>query len=289
MNADLPIGVFDSGMGGLTVLSALMETLPGEDMIYLGDTARLPYGTKSPRTVARYAAQAAAKLVEQRIKLLVIACNTASATALGDLRAAWPSLPVLGVVEPGARAACAATRNSSIAVIATESTIRNGAYQAAIHKINPQARVSAQPCSLFVPLAEEGWMDGPIVEAVARRYLAPVFPAALAALTEKAALPAEKPGESQAPDCLVLGCTHFPPLAGTLRSILGSGVKIVDSAATTAQAAAKTLEERGLRRARNSGGSARFMTTDDEGRFARIGSLFLGRPLEAGQVELVNL
>lgn len=273
MRSDLPIGVFDSGMGGLTVLAALIKQLPGEDMIYLGDTARLPYGTKSPRTVARYAAQAAAKLVEQKIKLLVIACNTASATALGDLRSAWPELPVLGVVEPGARAACAATRNGSIAVIATESTIRNGAYQAAIHKIAPQARVTAQACSLFVPLAEEGWMDGPIVEAVARRYLAPVFPEV-------------SPGP--APDCLVLGCTHFPPLAGTLRDIVGEGVNIVDSAATTAQAAEEALRGKGLRSGKKRG-SVRFMTTDDEARFARIGSLFLGRPLEAGQVELVNL
>lgn len=279
MSSDLPIGVFDSGMGGLTVLAALMERLPDEDMIYLGDTARLPYGTKSPRTVARYAAQAAAKLVEQKIKLLVIACNTASATALDDLRAAWPELPVLGVVEPGARAACAATRNGSIAVIATESTIRNGAYQAAIHKINPQARVAAQACSLFVPLAEEGWMEGPIVEAVARRYLAPVFPA------ETARTP-----DGRMPDCLVLGCTHFPPLAGALRAILGEEIKIVDSAATTAAAAAEALDGRGLRSGRNLGqGKTRFMTTDDEVRFARIGSLFLGRPLEAGQVELINL
>lgn len=321
INANLPIGVFDSGMGGLTVLSALLERLPGEDMIYLGDTARLPYGTKSPRTVARYAAQAAGKLVERGVKLLVIACNTASATALGDLGAAWPQLPVLGVIRPGAEAACAASRSGGIAVIATESTIRNGAYQAAIREIRPQAEVSAQACSLFVPLAEEGWMDGPIVEAVARRYLQPLFPALRGdfpaenqAIGNPAAsgsdsltgnIPGHMPGSisaaiaaKQVPDCLVLGCTHFPPLAATLRGLLGPEVAIVDSAATTAMAAERLLDQLGLRAKpgnrqggyrQDGSGQTQFLTTDDEARFARIGSLFLGRPLRAEQVELVNL
>lgn len=269
---DLPIGVFDSGMGGLTVLSALINRLPGEDMLYLGDTARLPYGTKSPRTVSRYALQAAEKLVERHIKLLVIACNTATASAMPDLLQAWPDLPIIGVVEPGAQVACKATQNNKIAVIATDSTIRNGAYQKAITKIKPQVEVVDQACSLFVPLTEEGWMDGPIVEAVARRYLEPVFGA-------------EKP---DLPDCLVLGCTHFPALAETIRKVLGNGVKIVDSAETTAEAVEQELARLRLFSGKKNG-RLHFMTTDDEARFARIGALFLGRPLAVEQVELVNL
>lgn len=323
-----PVGVFDSGMGGLTVLSALMARLPHEDMLYLGDTARLPYGTKSKRTVARYALQAAEKLVNMQVKALVIACNTATAAALDEVRAAWPHLPVLGVVEPGAAAACAATRNNRIAVIATESTIRGGAYQRAIQAIRPESRVIGQPCSLFVPLAEEGWMDGPIVEAVARRYLEPLFgkQEAEKQASGKQESPEQTSSDTQRPDCLVLGCTHFPPLAATLAKVLAElsaspqaqckncaakdnsqplregslpptprenhtdrQVTIVDSAATTAQAVEARLCELNLLNRQAGPGRARFMTTDDEARFARIGSLFLGRPLEAGQVELVNL
>ncbi|MDR2503565.1 MAG: glutamate racemase [Deltaproteobacteria bacterium] len=271
MDAHLPIGVFDSGMGGLTVLRVLRQRLPGEDLLYLGDTARLPYGTKSRGTVARYAAQAAAKLVERRIKLLVVACNTASAAALEDLRELWPDLPVIGVVEPGAKAACAASRNGSIAVIATESTIANQAYQRAIHKISPQARVSARACSLFVSLAEEGWLDGPIVEAVAERYLIPLL------------ISPDKP------DCLVLGCTHFPPLSATIAKVMGHGVKIVDSAESTALEVETALSAAGGHNARLGMGKAYFVTTDDAARFSRIGSIFLGEAMAEQDVELVNL
>jgi glutamate racemase len=288
MSFDAPrraIGVFDSGMGGLTVLSALMRRLPHEDMLYLGDTARLPYGTKSPRTVAKYALQCAAKLEERRIKLLVIACNTATASALGDLEAGCPGLPIVGVISPGAQAACRATQNNKIAVIATESTINHGAYQKAIRRLKPEAAVVAQACSLLVPMAEEGWMDGPIVEAVVRRYLAPVFKSLPGGVDGS---DPENSGDGD-PDCLVLGCTHFPPFTGVLRKILGSRTHIVDSAATTAEAVAGVLAGLELRNPQNNAGHAHFMTTDDEGRFARIGELFLGRPLSTGQVELVNL
>lgn len=274
---NLPIGVFDSGVGGLTVLRALRRRLPHEDLLYLGDTARLPYGTKSRDTVARYAAQAASKLVERRVKMLVIACNTASAAALEHLQAEWPLLPVIGVVEPGARAACASSRNGSIAVLATESTIRNEAYHRAIGQLNPKARVSGQPCSMFVSLAEEGWLDGPIVEGVARRYLEPLFGA----------------GGADAPDCLLLGCTHFPPLAPSLEKVLGElgcgGVRIVDSAETTAGAVEERLRGLGACNAQKTAGSAVFMTTDDAERFARTGTVFLGSALAAGDIELVNL
>ncbi len=269
----LPIGVFDSGVGGLTVLRAISERLPHERLLYLGDTARLPYGTKSRDTVSRYALQAAARLVEQRIKLLVIACNTATAAALDDLREAWPDLPVLGVIEPGAAAACSASRSGHIAVIATESTINNRAYHKAITDLRPEARVSGRPCSLFVSLAEEGWIEGDVAEAVARRYLEPLFSGA---------------GET-GPDCLVLGCTHFPPLAGAIRKVVGQGPVIVDSAATTAQAVESELARLDLLRAEKSSPDLRFMTTDDVGRFARIGGLFLGREVKPEDVELVNL
>jgi glutamate racemase len=284
------IGVFDSGMGGLTVLSSLARRLPHEDMLYLGDTARLPYGTKSPRTVAKYVMQCAAKLAERRVKLLVIACNTASASALEELQSRRPDLPVVGVISPGAQAACKATGNNIIAVIATESTINNGAYQKAIHGFKPEAEVIAQACSLLVPITEEGWMDGPIVEAVTRRYLSPMFGRASGAPGGKpdAGFAGSNAGRPE-PDCLVLGCTHFPPLSGVFRKILGESVRIVDSAETTAEAVATDLAELNLLNPQKKAGTVRFMTTDDAGRVARIGGLFLGRPLSPGQVELVNL
>ncbi len=167
----LPIGVFDSGVGGLTVLRALLDRLPGEDFVYLGDTARLPYGTKSPGSIRQYSLQAARLLHERGVKCLVVACNTASAIALDALTHEFDPVPVIGVLEPGAAAACLATRAGRIAVLATESTVRGGAYQAAITRRRPDAIVSARACPLFVALAEEGWTDGPIVEGVIHRYL----------------------------------------------------------------------------------------------------------------------
>jgi glutamate racemase len=272
MKQNFPIGVFDSGVGGLTVLKALRRRLPHEDLLYLGDTARLPYGTKSRETVARYAVQAASKLVERKVKMLVIACNTATASALGDLEARWPSLPVVGVIEPGAKAACTATQNGSIAVIATESTINNLAYHKAIARINPEAKVTARPCSMFVSLAEEGWLDGPVVEGTARRYLEPLFF-----------------GQGYGPDCLLLGCTHFPPLAPVISELLGPGVRIVDSAETTAAEVGERLTSLGALNPRQSPGTARFMTTDDADRFARTGATFLGEEFLPEDVELINL
>lgn len=274
MNPNLPIGVFDSGVGGLTVLKAMRCRLPHEDMIYLGDTARLPYGTKSSQTIARYAVQAAAKLVERQVKMLMIACNTATAAALDDLKAHWPELPIIGVVEPGARAACAASRSGSIAVIATESTIHNQAYHRAILSLKPAARVSALPCSLFVSLAEEGWIEGDIVEAVARRYLRQLF---------------AKDGGQDIPDCLLLGCTHFPPLAKAISNVLGEGVRIVDSAETTALEVEQRLKALDALNPQAGAGRSLFLTTDDAERFSRTGEVFLGNPLSVDDIELVNL
>lgn len=271
--ADLPIGVFDSGVGGLTVLRALAERLPAEHFLYLGDTARLPYGTKTGDTVVRYSVQCAGLLMRRGVKALVVACNTASSVALPALAAAYPQVPVLGVVEPGAEAALRATRRGHVAVIATEGTVRGGAYLRALQARDPAVRVTQVPCALFVALAEEGWTDGPVVEAVARRYLEPVF------------------GEAGAPDTLLLGCTHFPVLAPTLAKVLGSGVALVDSAATTAAAMAQLLREQ-ARSCTDGGGQqarVRFMATDGLERFARVGATFLGAAIAPEALELVDL
>ena len=274
---DLPIGVFDSGVGGLTVLKAMRERLPCEDVVYLGDTARLPYGTKSPSTVSSYALQCAAELIDRRIKLLVVACNTASSVALQPLRDAHPDLPVVGVVEPGADAACQATRNNVVAVIATESTIAGNAYQRAIHARNPDARILAHPCPLFVSLAEEGWTEGDIAEAVAARYLDPIFN------------PASGSAHPVAPDTLVLGCTHFPLLAPAIKNVLDNTAIIVDSAATTAETVHAELSRLDLRRSDQDCGRTVYLTTDDAARFARTGSRFLASPIPAHEVELVDI
>ncbi|WP_243544780.1 glutamate racemase [Pseudodesulfovibrio tunisiensis] len=276
MPNNLPIGMFDSGVGGLTVLKAVRQLMPCENILYLGDTARLPYGSKSARTVSQYAVQCAAELVRRDIKLLVVACNTASAVALDSLRAAYPDLPVIGVVEPGAEAACAASSNGHIAVIATESTIAGGAYQRAIHARLPGASITGHPCPLFVPLAEEGWTEGPIAEAIAARYLDPIFN------------PASGTGSDEPPDVLVLGCTHFPLLAPAIKHVAAPGTAIVDSAATTARAVRQVLADRNLVRS-NGCGSSVYLTTDDVPRFARTGTRFLGTPIAEADVELVDL
>lgn len=269
----LPIGVFDSGVGGLTVLRALRASLPHESFIYLGDTARLPYGTKSPESVVRYSIQAGDALVEQQIKCLVVACNTASAVALNALRERYAPLPVVGVLEPGAEAACASSITGRIAVIATEGTVRGGAYQAAIHARRPDARVVAQACALFVALAEEGWIAGPLVAGIVRRYLEPIFAA---------------DAESH-PDCLLLGCTHFPVLKPVIASVLESNVTIVDSAETTARRVHELLEQQQLMSVATQPGATRLLATDGTARFARVGSQFFGERIDESAVELVDL
>jgi glutamate racemase len=266
-----PIGVFDSGVGGLTVLRALTRGLPDEGFVYLGDTARLPYGTKSAHSIRRYALQAAGLLRDRGVKCLVVACNTASAVALDVLQEEFAPVPVIGVLEPGAAAACRATRSGRIAVIATESTVRGGAYQAAIRRRLPGAIVTSKACPMFVALAEEGWTDGPVAEAVAHRYLDELF------------------GGAPQPDTLVLGCTHFPVLAPAIRKVIGPQVTIVDSAETTASALAGILDGAGLRAAGGQGGSVRLLATDGAERFARVGGTFLGRPIVATDVEIVDL
>ncbi len=277
MSDPRPIGVFDSGMGGLTVLRALREKLPNEDLVYLGDTARLPYGTKSPETVTAYALQATRLLMAHDVKMVVIACNTASSVALDPLAANLAPLGVIGVVEPGARAGLSATSTGRIAILATESTVKGGAYPRAISALSQDAQVQQQACALFVALAEEGWCEGEIAEAAARRYLQPLFK-----------------DPSVAPDTLVLGCTHFPVLAPAISKVLstdqeGHKVTLVDSAATTAVAVADALSEQGLRNNQTTAGTERFLATDAPERFARVGGLFFGRPISEQQVELVDL
>jgi len=266
------IGIFDSGMGGLTVMRALIERLPDERFLYLGDTARLPYGAKSGETVSRYVLQAAAALIQREIKLLVIACNTASAYALPALEAALSDTPIIGVIEPGAEAAVRAAPQGPIAVIATEGTVRGGAYPRAISARAPQVQVLQQARPLFVPLAEEGLTHGDITSAAARHYLTPL--------------------RAWNPSCLVLGCTHFPVLRNTIAQAIGPDVLLVDSAATTAAAVAGKLAEAGLLNTANSGSARhddRYLVTDAPERFTHVGELFLGAPIDPAAVELVDL
>lgn len=267
----LPIGVFDSGVGGLTVLKALREELPHEDLIYLGDTARLPYGTKSPASISRYACQATRQLQQRDIKLLVVACNTASAVALDALREQMAPLPVIGVVEPGAKAAVIARPGGRHLVLATETTVRLGAYRHAIIDRDPQATVNELACELLVSLAEEGWNDGAIAEAIVWRYLS------------------DADAITQQPDAVILGCTHFPLLRHTFTNILDDTVAIVDSASTTAAAASEMLDSLSLANDQGDAGSLRLLATDGATRFARVGGQFLGKELTAGDVTIVDL
>ena len=266
---ELPIGIFDSGVGGLTVLKAIHEALPGEHLVYLGDTARLPYGTKSPTSIERYATQAAVKLQKEGIKLLVVACNTASAVALEALRAHLAPLPVVGVVDPGAAAAVTARPGGRHLVLATEATVRLSAYRDAVKARDPGAEVSEHACEMLVALAEEGWDDGAIARAIAQRYL-------------------DEAGCSE-PDTIILGCTHFPILRRTIQEVAAEGVVLVDSASTTAEVVRQTLRESDLLRATGDRGALRFLATDGATRFARVGGRFLGRPLGWADVEVVDL
>jgi glutamate racemase len=256
------IGIFDSGVGGLTVQKAIIERLPGLDTVYLGDTARVPYGTKSPEVVTQYSLRNARLLVSRGIDLLVVACNTASAVALPALREAL-AIPVLGVVEPGARAAARASRTGRIGVIATQSTVASGAYPAALRALRPDAEVISRACPLFVPLAEEGWTDpeDEVVRLVARRYLGPLAAARV--------------------DTLVLGCTHYPLLRGAIARTL-PGATLVDSAGAIAGEVAERLGETGAGR-----GSHAFYFTDVPGRFLEVAGRFLGQPIaSAEQVDI---
>ena len=266
-----PIGVFDSGMGGLTVLRALAARLPDERFVYLGDTARLPYGTKSAETVQAYALQATKLLLGEGVKMVVIACNTASAVALTELQELMNAIPVVGVVEPGALAAVASRPGGSHLVLATEATVRLGAYSKAILARDPSASVREQACELLVSLAEEGWNDGDIAESIVSRYLS------------------EADDDTFKADSIILGCTHFPLLRETISAIAGSAVQVVDSANTTAAVVGKILSESQSLASGAAPGQLQLLATDGITRFARVGGQFLGESLTAADVQLVDL
>jgi glutamate racemase len=255
------IGIFDSGVGGLTVFREIARALPREALVYLGDSARVPYGTKSPATVVRYSLEAAAHLMSRNVKMLVVACNTATAAALPTLREQLP-IPVIGVVEPGARAAVERT-SGVVGVIATEGTVRSRAYTHAIKALDPDIEVIESAAPLFVPLAEEGWANTHVAREVAEIYLEPLIDAGI--------------------DTLVLGCTHYPILRGTIEMVVGDSVHIVDSAETTAQVVREALgPSAGIDRPLH-----HFLVTDAEERFRRIAGEFLERDIEL--LELVAL
>ena len=254
-----PIGVFDSGIGGLTVMKEIMKVLPEEDLIYLGDTARLPYGNKSPATIIRYSLEATHFLLDKHIKLLVVACNTASAFSLKTLEERF-RIPIVGVIQPGARRAAEATRTGRIGVIGTEGTVKSGAYLKAIRQIAPGAQVFSQPCPLFVPIVEEGLSEKGIAQSTADFYL--------------------KGLKKYGIDILVLGCTHYPLLKPVIRKTLGSRVTLVDSARETAREVLRSLTKNQLRDSRRSEGGGRlFYVTDYPERFQSVGEKFLGKKL----------
>ena len=261
-----PIGIFDSGLGGLTVVHAIHRVLPHESTVYLGDTARVPYGPKSPTVVRRYSQEIAEWLLRQGVKAIVVACNTSTAHALDTLVAAAP-VPVVGVIHPGAEAAVAAAPAAPIGVIGTAGTVASGAYPAAIHAIAPAAVVIQQACPLFVPLVEEGWFDHEATRLVAEQYLAPLAAAGVGSL--------------------VLGCTHYPLLAPLLGRVMGPAVALIDSAEETARATADVLERSGLRAPDLHSATHRYAVTDDPQRFEAVGRRFLGETLTG--VEVVAL
>ena len=258
-----PIGIFDSGLGGLTVVREVIRQLPRERIIYFGDTARVPYGPKSPDTVRRYSHEIGAYLKSQDVKAIVVACNTATAHALPMLQGEL-SIPVVGVVEPGARAAVAASRRRELGVIGTAGTIGSGAYERAIRAIAPDAHILARACPLFVPLVEEGWLDKDATRLIAREYLAPL--------------------QESGVDTLVLGCTHYPLLKPLLAEILGQDVVLIDSAHETAAETARVLGDRGLLATTaepNDKPAHRFIASDAPDHFLRLGQRFLGSTIES--------
>ncbi len=261
-----PIGIFDSGVGGLTVFHELMRRLPAENLIYLGDTARVPYGIKSADTVTRYALEITHFLMEQEIKLLVVACNTVSSVALSALQEHFP-IPVVGVLVPGARAAVRDSRARKVGVIGTESTIGSNAYVRAIHDLDPDVEVFTRACPLFVPLAEEGWGDHPLTVSIVREYL--------------------KDFQGTGIDTLVLGCTHYPILRSAIGSVMGKGVRLVDSATETVREVQGLLASRGVLNLEPGSSKRRYYVTDSPKRFRKVGERFLEQSLS--EVEQVTL
>jgi glutamate racemase len=263
MSSSRPIGVFDSGIGGLTVAHEIMRQLPHESIVYFGDTARVPYGPKSPDTVCRYSREISGFLRDEDVKAIVVACNTATAHALPMLREELP-FPVIGVVEPGARAAVRASRGRHIGVIGTAGTVHSGAYERAIRALDPDARVTVRACPLFVPLVEEGWIDHPVTKQIAQEYLQPLI--------------------EEEVDALVLGCTHYPLLKSLICRLLGPGVTLIDSAAETAAETGRILREGNLEAPGDATPTHRFVASDDPLQFLQLGQRFLGDAIEGVEV-----
>jgi glutamate racemase len=261
-----PIGIFDSGVGGLTVFHEVQRHLPQEDLIYFGDTARVPYGIKSAETVTRYAMEITTFLMRQEIKLLIVACNTASSVALLPVQSRFP-IPIVGVLEPGARAAVKYSIKRKIGVIGTESTIGSSAYLKAIHSLDSNVEVFTRPCPLFVPLAEEGWGEHPLAVAIVREYLEDLRTTGI--------------------DTLVLGCTHYPLLKSAIGAVMGEEVRLVDSATETAQEVEELLDSQGLLRRENVAPTRTYYVTDSPERFRKVGERFLGQTLT--EVEKVTI
>jgi glutamate racemase len=259
LSRDSAIGVFDSGIGGLTVLHQIIEALPRENTVYLGDTARSPYGTKSVDTVLRYSFENSDFLVEKGVKIVVVACNTSTAIALEPLKKKL-SVPVVGVIEPGARRAIASTKNKKIGVIGTEATIQSGAYTRALKAVEPSIEVYSRACPLFVPLVEEGWTDNAVVGMTVKAYLESLKQSGI--------------------DTLILGCTHYPLLKKAIRKFLGDGVRLVDSAEEIAKEVAALLKQSALSR-KSGKGSHGFFVTDAPERFIKVGRRFLGEKVES--------
>lgn len=253
------IGIFDSGVGGLTVLREIARALPNEDCVYLGDTARLPYGNKSRDTVTKFALQNSAFLVSLGIKFLVIACNTAASAGLDAVKESF-DVPTTGVIKPEARRAAAATKNGKVGVIGTRSTIASGAYERAIHQHDSGIMVVTQPCPLFVPLAEEGWFEEDVTRLVAERYLMGLIDKEI--------------------DTLVLGCTHYPLLKKVIAETMGRDVALIDSAVPIAREVKDTLASMGLLRNDNQKRRLTYYVTDDPKIFTQVGESFLGFPLD---------
>ena len=266
MSSSAPIGVFDSGIGGLTVVREMIVQLPNESIIYFGDTARVPYGPKSPDTVLRYSREITSYLLGEGVKALVVACNTATAHALPALREEF-AIPIIGVIEPGARAAVASTKTNRIGVIGTAGTIKSRAYEKEIKKLLPNASVTAQACALFAPLVEEGWLDSEVTRAVARNYLAPIVSAEV--------------------DTLVLSCTHYPLMKTVIGNVVGREVRLIDSAYETARETGQVLRAKGLEMDTPDSARYRFIASDAPDTFLALGQTFLGSSID--RVETLTL
>lgn len=255
-----PIGIFDSGLGGLTVMAEIHKKLPGEDLIYFGDTAHVPYGSKSKEVVTGFSREISAFLLRKKVKMIVVACNTASAFALPALRKGF-KVPVIGVIEPGAKAALSVTLKGKIGVIGTEGTIKSSTYTKALKRLDGRAKVRGAACPLFVPLVEEGWLTHPVTRMVAREYIAPLSRRGI--------------------DTLVLGCTHYPLLKKVIGAAAGKGIALIDSATATAVEVAGVLKDLGMENPRVSGGRCGFYVSDSPAKFRKLGQRFMGQAIQS--------